>query len=112
MVWAKSIAMTELFIRLVERDCGDSEVVLESPRDTRQRGSHVSFRHPQSYAVMQALIDRGVIGDFREPDLMRFGFTPLYLRFADVWDAVTALADILKSSAWDRPQYKRRATVT
>jgi kynureninase len=112
MVWAKSVAMTELFIRLVERDCGGSEVMLESPRDTNQRGSHVSFHHPQGYAVIQALIDQGVIGDFREPDLMRFGFTPLYVRFVDVWDAVAALADILKSSAWDRPQYKRRAPVT
>jgi kynureninase len=86
--------------------------MLESPRDTNQRGSHVSFHHPQGYAVIQALIDQGVIGDFREPDLMRFGFTPLYVRFVDVWDAVAALADILKSSAWDRPQYKRRAPVT
>ena len=81
-VEAKARALSQLFIDEVEARCGD-EVRLASPRDPAQRGSHVSFAHPEGYAVMQALIARGVIGDFRAPDLMRFGFAPLYNRFED-----------------------------
>jgi kynureninase len=92
---AKSLALTDLFIRLVEQRCSKHPLTLATPREHAQRGSQVSFAHPHGYPVMQALIERGVIGDYREPHIMRFGFTPLYTRFVDVWDAVDALADIL-----------------
>lgn len=92
---AKSLALTDLFIRLVEQRCSRHPLELATPRAHAQRGSQVSFAHPHGYPVMQALIERGVIGDYREPHIMRFGFTPLYTRFVDVWDAVDILADIL-----------------
>jgi len=98
---AKSLALTDLFIALVERRCAAHPVALVTPREHALRGSHVSVVHPQGYAVMQALIGRGVIGDYREPGIMRFGFTPLYTSFADVWDAVDILADILDHAAYD-----------
>jgi kynureninase len=101
---AKSLALTDLFIELVETRCSRHPLELVTPRDHAQRGSQVSFAHPHGYAVMQALIERGVIGDYREPHIMRFGFTPLYTSFADVWDAVDTLADIL-----DREQYDLHA---
>jgi len=84
----KSVQLSELFIALVEALPGADALTLASPRDPQRRGSHVSFAHAQGYPLMQRLISRGVIGDFRAPDLLRFGFTPLYLRFVDVWDAV------------------------
>jgi len=87
-------------------------VRLASPPDPAQRGSHVVFAHPEGYAVMQALIDRGVIGDFRAPDLMRFGFTPLYTRFEEAWLAAEILSDILASRAWDDPRFMERKKVT
>ena len=96
----KSLALTDLFIHLVETRCAAHPLKLITPRQHHLRGSHVSFEHPQGYAVMQALIERGVIGDYREPHIMRFGFTPLYLRFSDVWDAVDILSDILDSGAY------------
>lgn len=98
---AKSLALTDLFIDLVEARCADHPLTLATPRSHASRGSHVSFGHPHGYAVMQALIERGVIGDYREPSLMRFGFTPLYTSFADVWDAVEILRTILDDKAYD-----------
>jgi kynureninase len=83
-----------------------------SPMDTARRGGHVSVRHEHGYAVVQALIARGIIPDFRAPDAMRFGVAPLYVRFVDVWDAMDALADVLATRAWDRPEFHRRAAVT
>lgn len=94
-VRAKSLALTDLFISLVENRCAGHELTLITPREHDRRGSHVSFTHRHGYAVMQALIARGVIGDYREPHVMRFGFTPLYTSHADVWDAVEQLRDIL-----------------
>lgn len=111
-VRAKSLALTDLFIQLVEERCGAHPLTLVTPREHARRGSHVSVRHPSGYAVMQALIDRGVIGDYREPEVLRFGITPLYVGYADVWDAVEALRDVLDSRAWDRPEYFRRGLVT
>ncbi len=111
-VRAKSLALTDLFIHLVETRCGAHPLTLITPRDHAARGSHVSYRHPDGYAVMQALIDRGVIGDYREPEVLRFGMTPLYVGYADVWDAVETLRDVLDTKAWDRPEYFRRSTVT
>lgn len=109
-VRAASIALSELFIREVEARCPD--LVLVSPRDPARRGSQVSFRHPAGYAMMQALIAQGVIGDFRSPDVMRFGFTPLYLGELEVRAAVDILADIVAHRRWDDPAYHARALVT
>lgn len=100
-VRAKSLALTDLFIKLVEQRCAQHALELVTPREHACRGSQVSFMHPHGYAVMQALIARGVIGDYREPGIMRFGFTPLYTRFVDVWDAVEVLADVLDRRAYD-----------
>ncbi len=108
---AKSRALSQLFIDEVEARCG-SQVQLESPRDPAQRGSHVVFAHPEGYAVMQALIARGVIGDFRAPNHMRFGFAPLYNRFEDMVRAAEILAEILSAREWDQPRFKERAKVT
>ena len=108
----KSMALGDLFIRLVDEDCRDLDVTVRSPREAAQRGSQVSLRHPEAYRVMRALIDRGVIGDFRTPDLLRFGFAPLYTRYVDVYDAVRCLREVLTSRAWQRPEYGSRLTVT
>jgi kynureninase len=97
----KSLALTDLFIDLVESRCAGHPLGLVTPREHARRGSQVSFTHPHGYAVMAALIARGVIGDYREPQIMRFGFTPLYTRFADVWDAVDILKDILDREDYD-----------
>jgi kynureninase len=109
---AKSLALTDVFIALVESRCADYGLVLATPHAHVQRGSQVSFHHPDGHAIMQALIARGVIGDFRAPDILRFGFTPLYVRFVDVWDAVEVLRDILKTRAWDTPEFRTRHKVT
>ncbi|WP_353153847.1 kynureninase [Pollutimonas bauzanensis] len=106
----KSLALTDLFIDLVETRCAGHPLELVTPRDHALRGSHISFAHPHGYAVMRALIARGVIGDYREPHIMRFGFTPLYLNYADVWDAVETLTNILDDRAYDQNQ--QRDTVT
>jgi len=98
---AKSLALTDLFIALVEQRCAAHPLQLVTPREHARRGSQVSFAHPHGYAVMSALIARGVIGDYREPSIMRFGFTPLYTSFADVWDAVEILREILDNKAYD-----------
>jgi kynureninase len=111
-VRAKSVSLADLMIELVERQVPALGLTLATTREAERRGSQVSFSHPEGYAVMQALIARGVIGDFRSPDLIRFGLTPLYLRYVDVFDAVTILADILQHRHWDRPEFKRRAKVT
>jgi kynureninase len=100
-VRAKSLALTDLFIELVETSCAGHPLGLVTPREHARRGSQVSFTHPHGYAVMAALIARGVIGDYREPEIMRFGFTPLYTSFTDVWDAVAILKDILDREDYD-----------
>lgn len=109
---AKAKELSEMFIACVERECRGHGLELASPRDPELRGNQVSFRHPEGFAIMQALIARGVIGDFRAPDLIRFGFAPAYLRYADVWDAVVALAEIMASSEWDQPRFRIRSKVT
>jgi kynureninase len=109
----KSIALTELFIALVESRCAGHDLTLASPRPAADRGSHVSFAHPSGgYAIVQALIARGVIGDFRAPDLLRFGFSPLYTRFVDVWDAVDQLAQVLETGEWRHERFRVRSAVT
>ena len=109
---AKSQALCDLYIELVEERCGRFGFELVTPRDASMRGSHVSFRHDAAYAICQALIARGVIGDFRAPDVLRMGFTPLYVGFADVWRAVDTLAAIMESGEWDQPRYHELAAVT
>ncbi len=109
---AKSLALTDLFIELVETRCAHHPLTLITPREHARRGSQVSIEHPDGFAVMQALIHRGVIGDYREPRILRFGFTPLYTGFADVWDAVETLRDLLDTAAWDDPRFRTRAAVT
>lgn len=107
---SKSIELSDLFIAEVERRCPD--LALVSPKDSALRGSHVSFAYAEGYAVMQALIDRGVIGDFRAPDILRFGIAPLYLDADDVIRAASVLEDIVAKRAWDEPRYRQRQTVT
>jgi kynureninase len=124
---AKSIALTQLFIDLVAERCSDPDLTLVTPREAGERGSQVSYAHPGGYAVMQALIERGVIGDFRggdrsatlghsdaslSADLLRFGFTPLYTRFVDAWDAVGHLQAVLAGGEWREPRFAQRAAVT
>ena len=111
-VRAKSMALGDLFIAIVEQECAGDGFVLVSPREAAQRGSHISLRHGQGYAIIQALIAQGVIGDFRAPDLLRFGFAPLYLRYVDMWDAVQRLKEVMVGRAWDRAEFKARAAVT
>ncbi|WP_324768859.1 kynureninase [Pokkaliibacter plantistimulans] len=111
-VRAKSVKMGELFIALVEQRLQGLGFTLVSSKDSAQRGSQVSLRHEQGYAIMQALIARGVIGDFRAPDILRFGFTPLYLRYVDIWDALEVLADIMARGEWQSSEYQVRTKVT
>ena len=109
-VRAKSRKMGDLFFQLVEENGLD--LLPAGPRDSAKRGSQISLRHPQGYPIMQALIAENVIGDFRAPDILRFGFTPLYLRYVDVWDAVMVLKRILESGAWNKPEFQKRQLVT
>lgn len=109
----KSIALTDLFIALVESRCAGHGLALVTPRAAADRGSQASFAHATAgYPIMQALIARGVIGDFRAPDILRFGFTPLYTRFVDVWDAVSHLEQVMTSGEWSEPRFNIRAAVT
>ncbi|NDV01963.1 kynureninase [Pseudoroseicyclus tamaricis] len=107
---AASLRLSERFIAGVEAACPD--LTLASPRDPGQRGSQVSFRHPESYAICQALIARGVVGDFRAPDLVRFGITPLYIDEAEIDRAIAALAEVMQGRLWDDSAYATRAAVT
>ena len=117
----KSLALTEHFISLVESRCAGNGLTLVTPREAALRGSQVSFAHTDGYAIMQALIARGVIGDFRagtadgpaeSRDLLRFGFTPLYTRFVDAWDAVEQLGAVFASGEWREARFSQRAAVT
>ncbi|RVV99957.1 kynureninase [Mesobaculum littorinae] len=107
---ARAIDLSEIFITEVAARCPD--LTLASPREAARRGSQVSFSHPQGYAAMQALIDRGVIGDFRAPDIMRFGITPLYLDEGDIRAAVDVLEEVMTNRLWDDPKYLERKAVT
>jgi kynureninase len=109
---AKAAALTDLFISRVEAGPAASELRLVTPRKASQRGGHVSFSHPDGYAIVQALIARNVIGDFRDPDIARFGFSPLTLSFAQVARAADILGEVVSGSLYDRPEYRKRAAVT
>jgi len=108
----KSKALGDLFLALVESRCTGTGIEIACPRDASQRGSQVALRHPQGYAVIQALIARGVVGDFRAPDVLRFGFAPLYTRYVDIWDAVGRLASIMRDENWRDERFQARAAVT
>lgn len=108
----KAQSLTDLFIRLVDERCAGLGLEVASPRDAALRGSQVALRHPEGYPVMRALIDRGVIGDFRAPDVLRFGFAAPYTRHVDAWDAVETLREVLETQAWRRPEYRERLGVT
>ncbi len=105
-----SQALMDQYIAGVEDACPD--LILATPRDHGMRGSQVSFRHPQAYAIMQAMIARGVVGDFRAPDVIRCGFTPLFLGAGDVARAVAVICDIMQNRLWENPAYQTRAKVT
>ena len=108
---AKSRSLSQLFVAEVEARC-EGAVELASPRDPAARGSHVVFAHPEGYAVMQALIANGVVGDFRAPNLMRFGFAPLYNSHEDAWRAAEALGRIVETGEWNQPRFLTRRKVT
>lgn len=111
-VRAKSLRLSALFAARVEREGAGLGLQRISPEEDAQRGSQVCFTHPQAWPVMQALIARGVVGDVRAPNILRFGFTPLYLSHVQVWDAVTALLEVLRTRAWDAPQFHQKQKVT
>jgi kynureninase len=109
----KSLALTRLFAELVQARCDGHGLRLVSPSDDALRGSQVCLaRDAGAYAIVQALIERGVIGDFRAPDVLRFGFTPLYIGFAEVWDAVEHLRQVLDSGVWREARFQQRQQVT
>ena len=108
----KGSALGDLFIRLVDQELGAHGFGLASPRDGAKRGSQVSLTHPQGYAIMQAVIERGAVGDFRAPDILRFGFAGLYVTFADIWDAIAILREVMDQRLWDQPVYKAVKAVT
>jgi kynureninase len=108
----KSLRLTSIFMNLVAQECAAYGFRTLTPREPESRGSQVSFAHPNSYAIMQALIARGVIGDFRAPDVLRFGAAPLYVRYADVWDAVAALRAVMEGGEWRADRFSVRGAVT
>jgi kynureninase len=109
---AKSLALSDLFWQLMTTQCAAMGFTCISPADHGCRASHLSFAHTNAYAIMQAIISRGVIGDFRQPNLMRVGFTPLYTRFVDCWDAVATIQDVVKNETWREPQFQTHNLVT
>jgi kynureninase len=108
----KSEALTTLFIELVEQELKAFNFGLASPRDVTKRGSQVSLTHEHGYAIIQAHIARGVIGDFRAPNILRFGFASLYVSFSDVWNSVMILKDIMANDTWKRPEFMQKKAVT
>jgi kynureninase len=109
---AKSVRMGELFEQLVAQEIEPGTLTLVSPASPAKRGSQLCYAYENGWPVMRALIDRGVIGDFRQPNILRFGFTPLYVGYADLWDAIATLKQILVERAWDRPEYHALTRVT
>lgn len=109
---AKSQRLSDFFLTLVGAWCDDYGLKCVSPLQAEQRGSHLSYAHPHGYEIMQALISESVIGDFRAPDVIRFGFTPLYTRFEDAWIAAQKLREVLEAELWRAPRFAVRAAVT
>ncbi|MBS7668579.1 kynureninase [Croceicoccus gelatinilyticus] len=111
-LFAKGQALCELYVGLMAKLVDRHGFTLASPSDGTNRGSHVSYAHPQAFAICQALISRGVIGDFRTPDLLRMGFTPLYTRYRDVWDAVRILEEVMDRELWSDERFSQKQRVT
>ena len=111
-VRAKSVRQTTIFAELLEQVGAGLGFQLASPRDAARRGSQVCLAHGEAYAIMQALIGRGVIGDFRAPDILRFGITPLYTRYVDLFDAAEALRAVMAGGEWQAPEHQTRRAVT
>jgi kynureninase len=112
LVRQKSQKLFNLFADLVQELCSETELSLKTTFPEAKRGSQIAFSHPQGYAIIQALVDHGVIGDFRAPDILRFGLTPLYLSYEDIFRAVEILSDIMEKRTWDQPKYHKRSLVT
>ncbi|MCG9965565.1 MAG: kynureninase [Shewanella sp.] len=108
---AKSLRLGDVFIQLLQQECPDAGFELVSPSDD-SRGSQIALSHPQGYAIVQALISCGVVGDFRAPNILRFGLTPLYLRYVDIWDAIAHIKDIMGTGRWQEPRFNQRHAVT
>ena len=111
-VRSKSVALGQLFLRLMEQELAEFKFEIACPRDPCQRGSQFCITHDKGYAIMQALIDRGFIGDFRDPNILRFGLTPLYQRYEDIWDTVSALGEIMRTEQWRGQRFQKREYVT
>jgi kynureninase len=112
VVREKSIKLSEMFIQLMQQECIKFGFELFSPRNAEQRGSQVSFTHGNGFSIMQTLISHSVVGDFRQPNILRFGFSPLYMRFEDVWHAVICLREIMQTKEWQSEQFNKRGYVT
>ena len=108
----KSIKLSEMFIQLMQQECTEFGFMLFSPKNSDQRGSQISFLHENAYSIIQALISHGIIGDYREPNVMRFGISPLYMRFEDVWNAITCLREIMQTGEWQSEKFKNKNYVT
>ena len=108
----KSIKLSEMFIQLMQQECTEFGFTLFSPKNSEQRGSQISFLHENAYSIIQALISHGIIGDYREPNVMRFGISPLYMRFEDVWNAITCLREIMQTGEWQSEKFKNKNYVT
>lgn len=111
-VEAKSAALFDLFVERVDASCAGFGFELVTPIDPKRRGSHISFTHEHGWPIIQALIDRGVVGDFRAPDILRFGLTPLYVGYADIWRAIETLGEIIETDAWREPRFAEKKAVT
>ena len=108
----KSAKLTGLFMDLIRQRTDPDAFEILTPLIPEERGSQVSLRNSNAYPIVRALIERGVVGDFRAPDIARFGFAPLYVRYVDVWDAVTAIAEVIDSGEWNQPRFNQRFSVT
>ena len=108
----KSTKLSEMFIQLMKQECTEFGFTLFSPKNSEQRGSQISFLHENAYSIIQALISHGIIGDYREPNVMRFGISPLYMRFEDVWNAITCLREIMQTGEWQSEKFKKKNYVT
>ena len=108
----KSTKLSEMFIQLMKQECTEFGFTLFSPKNSEHRGSQISFLHENAYSIIQALISHGIIGDYREPNVMRFGISPLYMRFEDVWNAITCLREIMQTGEWQSEKFKNKNYVT
>ena len=108
----KTVALSELFIALMHQECGEYGFTLASPSDSSQRAGHVAFRHVEGYGIYRAIKERNILSDFRVPDVLRFGITPMYLRFEEVYEVVLTIGEVMEERAWDRAAYKVRGAIT